>query len=93
MNSMPENQKNQTLILRDRKLLETDGVSDVVGFDEATVLLRTVRGAMTVEGEGLHITRLDLEKGVVSVEGNISAVLYTDESKGERRGFFARMVK
>ena len=93
MNSIPENQKTGTLILRDRKLLELDGVSDVIGFDEMTVLLRTALGSMTVEGKDLHITRLDLEKGVVSVTGHISAVLYTDESKGEKRSFFARMMK
>ena len=93
MNSMPENQKSQTLSLRDRRLLELDGISDVVGFDESALLLRTVLGALTVEGEGLHVIRLDLEKGLVSLEGKISAVFYTDEHKGDRRGFFARMVK
>ena len=93
MNSTTENPKNQTIVLRDRKLLELDGVSDVSGFDEATVILRTVYGPLTVEGQGLHITRLDLEKGVLSLEGNIIALVYSEENKGEKRGFFARMVK
>ena len=93
MNSMPENQKSQTLVLRDRRLLELDGVSDVVGFDEATLLLRTVMGALTVEGEGLHVIRLDLEKGLIALEGKISAVFYADEHKSERHGLFARLAK
>ena len=93
MNAIPEPQKNQTLSLRDRRFLELDGVSDVVGFDESALLLRTVLGAMTVAGEGLHVTRLDLDKGIVAVEGKISAVFYTGEGKSEKRGFFARMVK
>ena len=93
MNSVPEKESNQTVLLRDRHRLELDGVSDVVGFDDTAVLLRSTLGAMTVEGTGLHITRLDLEKGLLSVEGRISAVIYTDEGKSEKRGFFARLAK
>lgn len=93
MNSVPEKESNQTVLLRDRRILELDGVSDVVGFDDTAVLLRSTLGSMTVEGTGLHITRLDLDKGLLSVEGRISAVFYTDEGKGEKRGFFARLTK
>ena len=93
MNSVPEKESNQTVLLRDRRILELDGVSDVVGFDDTAVLLRSTLGSMTVEGTGLHITRLDLDKGLLSVEGRISAVFYTDEGKGEKRGFFARLLR
>lgn len=93
MNSMPEMPKKQTVILRDRHTLELDAVSDVVGFDETGVTLRTALGGLSVEGEGLRITRLDLEKGVVALEGKITALFYTHEGNGRKGGFFARMVK
>lgn len=93
MNSMPENQKEKTLVLRDRRLLELDGVSEVVGFDEAAVFLKTACGPLTVEGKGLHLTRLDLDRGIVSVEGTVSSILYTEEKGSEGRGFFSRLLK
>ena len=93
MNSVPEKEKNQTLLLRDRKTLELDGITDVLGFDEGAVFVRGSLGNLTVEGEGLHVTRLDLEKGLLSVEGRISAIFYADDGKGARRGFLARLTK
>ncbi len=94
MNILPEGTKGQNLSLRDRAVLEMDGVQDVQGFDEATVLLRTAQGSMTVEGEGLHITRLDLENGLLTVTGRIDGLFYTgDASAHKKGGFFARLVK
>ena len=88
------NENGQTVLLRDRASLDIDGVLDVISFDETLVLLRTSQGSMTVEGEGLHITRLDLEKGLLSLEGKISALFYTGENgAGKKGGFFARLVK
>jgi sporulation protein YabP len=89
-----EHVSGQTVLLKDRSLLELDGVSDVISFDEGAVLLRTVLGDLTVEGQGLHITRLDLEKGQLSLAGKVSALFYTGESGASKKsGFFARLVK
>lgn len=82
-----------TLLLRDRRQLEMDGITDVRGFDESSVLLSTQLGALTVEGTGLHITLLDLAGGKVHIEGNIGAIFYTDDSGRQKGGFFSRMLK
>lgn len=92
--NLQETGNGQTVLLKDRTRLEVDGVADVVSFDEAAVILRTALGGMTVEGDGLHITRLDLEKGLLSLEGRISGIFYTGESgTGKKGGFFSRLVK
>ena len=92
--NLQEKENGQTVLLKDRSCLDIDGVSDVTSFDEMTVVLRTVLGSMTVEGEGLHMTRLDLEKGLLSLEGRISGVFYMGEGKLEKKaGFFSRLVK
>ncbi len=93
MNSMPEMPKNQTLLLKDRRRLELDSVSDVVSFDEGAVVLRTVLGTVHIEGAGLHITRLDLDKGQIALEGKVSSFYYVDKREGEKGGFFSRMVR
>ena len=94
MSVMPEPVNGQTVLLEDRKKIEIDAVRDVSGFDEGAVLLRTSYGDMAVEGDGLHITRLDLEKGVLTVEGRINAIFFTAEP-GDRKknGLFRRLVK
>ena len=80
------------LILEDRKKLSVSGVLDVGGFDEQTVTAKTELGELSVHGEGLHITRLSLETGELSVEGKISALSYT-EVLPEKSGFFARVFR
>ena len=92
MNVNGEMQKNSKLSLCDRHTLSLDGVCDVVSFDETAVLLKTTLGALTVEGRGLHIRTLDLATGTVAIEGEVSAIFYTDKPAGGKGGFFARLV-
>ena len=84
----------QTLVLRDRKLLEVRGVTDVLRFDEEAVVLSTVCGTLTVEGSSLHVQVLNLEQGTVIVDGKVDALLYFDPEntgKGEKSGFFGKL--
>ena len=96
MNSMPEIQhppkKSQTLELRDRKNLSMDGVTDVRGFDENAIVAESAYGTVTVEGRGLHITVLDLDHGKLAVEGEITGIYYSEETK-PKGGFFSRVWK
>lgn len=79
------------LIMQDRQVLEMTGVSDVDSFDETTVLAYTSMGELTIRGGGLHIKRLDLESGALSVEGNIRTLEYTEMRKNG--GFFGRLFR
>lgn len=66
------------------------GVSDVVSFDERGVVMETDCGSLAVEGEGLHVTVLDLSAGRVNIEGRINGVYYFDNSPRPKRGLFGR---
>lgn len=85
--SMPHN-----LVLEDRKMLTVSGVSDVDSFDEQTVIIFTDMGELTVRGTNLHINRLSVEVGELTVEGNIAALIYSDESP-KSGGFFSRVFR
>ena len=82
--------KKHTLILTGRERLTLDGICEVVRFDEESVVLRTAMGILTVEGEGLHVTKLLLDCGEVNVEGKISALVYSERAE-RSRGFFHRV--
>ncbi len=87
MQSMPHN-----LVLEDRRILTVSGVSDVDSFDEQTVIVFTDMGELTVRGSNLHINKLSVEVGELTIEGNIAALIYSDEApKGG--GFFSRVFR
>lgn len=79
------------LILQDRLQAELTGVSDVDSFDETTVIAYTPIGELTIRGNALHIKRLDLECGILTVEGHIEALQYADTHK--HSGFFGRLFR
>lgn len=70
------------LTLSDRKALSMTGVTEVVSFDENTVVLKTTLGLLTIHGEGLQLKNLSLEGGQVAVEGTVVAFFYEEPRKG-----------
>lgn len=87
ISSVPHN-----LVLEDRRLLTVSGVSDVDSFDEETVVVFTDLGELTVRGSNLHINRLSVEVGELTVEGNISALIYSQDNV-QKGGFFSKVFR
>jgi len=85
--AMPHN-----LVLEDRRLLTVSGVSDVDSFDEETVVVFTDLGELTIKGGNLHINRLSVEIGELTVEGNIAALIYSDDTP-KSGGFFSKVFR
>ena len=87
---MTGNEKNsgeqKRLVLTDRAKLEMSGVLDVTSFDEEHALIKTENGVLAVDGEGLHVTSLDLGHGNISFEGKINGLFFSDAQKGRRKG-------
>ena len=73
-----------------RNGISIDGVSDVISFDESGVVMETVCGSLAVEGEGLHVTVLDISNGKVELDGRINGVYYFDNTPPRKRGLFGR---
>lgn len=83
-NNMPD-KPGQKLVITDRKVLDLTGVTDVVSFDETGAVLRTDMGILAVDGEGLHVTKLELANGIIIFTGKINGLLYTDSSGAKTR--------
>ena len=92
--SMPEKittaEKKHSLTLKNREGVTVDGVLEVVSFDEGQVVLKTCLGTLTVEGEGLHVQKLLLDCGEVSLCGKIVGLFYSERGDGERGGLFRK---
>ena len=92
---MAEERKVSTphnMVLEDRRILTVSGVADVDSFDEETVTVFTDFGELTVRGSNLHINRLSVETGDLTVEGNIAALIYSDEAP-KSGGFFSKVFR
>lgn len=72
------------LTLNERSQLTLTGVTEVLSFDEETVVLRTGMGILTVHGEGLQLKNLSLEGGQAAVYGTVAAMIY-EQPRPERR--------
>lgn len=81
---------SHSLSSKNREGIDIEGVLDVVSFDEGGVALETALGSMAIEGEGLHITVLNLAEGRVSVSGRINGVYYFEERQKSKRGIFGK---
>ena len=66
------------LTLHQREDLTLTGVTEVVNFDENTVVLKTHLGTLIVQGQDLLLKTLSLEGGNVAVSGHISALVYEE---------------
>lgn len=75
---------------RGREGIEVSGVVDVISFDESGILTETLCGSMAIEGEGLHITVLNIGEGKIAVEGRIGAVYYFEEKQKRKKGLFGK---
>lgn len=66
------------IVLEERERLLINGVTDVISFDEESVSADTDMGVILIRGEGLHISKLNLDEGVLQVEGNVDIIEYGD---------------
>ena len=74
--------QTQKLTLEDRNKLTMNAVTEVVSFEESTVVLQTELGTLVVQGRELKLKTLSLEGGQVAVDGDVSAMVYEQPREG-----------
>lgn len=66
------------LTLDQRSSLTMTGVTEVIRFDESSVLLNTALGTLNIQGSDLKLKTLCLDGGTVAVTGSIAALIYEE---------------
>ena len=87
-----KNIQPHNLILEDRKKLTVSGVEDVDSFDEQTVIAYTGVGELMIKGEHLHINKLSLETGELTLEGEVASLTYSENRSGNA-SFFSKLFR
>ena len=87
--------RSHSILMENREKVTITGVVDVDSFDEASVVLVTDYGFITLHGRDLHINKLNLEEGQLIVEGEIIALQYSDSDGmgGKGSGLFSRLFR
>ena len=89
-NNITEKQHN--IILENRKKLVLSGITEVESFEDDSVELKTTKGALTIKGEFLKMESYISSVGDLTVNGNIYALVYLNDSE-KKTGFFSRLFK
>ena len=93
--AMP-NAAGHDITLKSRTQMHICGVKEIISFDDTAIILDTVCGEMTVEGERMHVSVLNVESGIVELDGQVNAICYYEGSSStvkEKNGFFSRFFK
>ena len=79
-----------------RNAVSVTGVLDVISFDEETIIAETEMGILIIRGANLHVNRLHLDSGELSVDGEITSITYEDNAGAfgkSKASFFSRLFK
>lgn len=83
----------QNIILEDRERMNVSGVLDVEEFCEDKILLETTLGFLEVTGADLHMNKLSVDTGELTIEGEITSMVYTEESSQPKGSLLSRLFR
>lgn len=84
----------QSLLLENKEILNVTGVENVDNFNDEIVVLITNKGKLTIKGEKLNISKLNVDEGKLIVKGVISSLVYSDyEGQREKVSLVKKLFK
>lgn len=83
----------QSLLLENKEILNVTGVEGVDSFNDETVILLTNKGKLTIKGQKLNISKLNLDEGKLIVKGIIDVLMYSEHDQKEKVSLVHRIFK
>ncbi len=86
--------KGYQLFMENREKLTITGVRKVQSFDPKEILLDSGNGLLSIKGDQLGIDQLDLEDGIVEIQGRIDSLIYLRQANnGTRQSLWGRIFR
>ncbi len=85
-----ERARPHTLTLEERERMSVSGVEELVRFDEELIVVRTVRGELSIHGHALVVDELDKTGGELRLSGEVDELIYA-KGREERGRLWARL--
>ena len=84
--------KSQNIVIEDRNRISISGVEQVDSFNDTTIVLSTIKGGLSIKGEELNISKLNLDEGSVKISGMINSLIYISK-EGVPKNFIGKIFK
>lgn len=81
---------DHVVTMRNRKRMDLTSVKSIDRFDQEEFLVRTSQGLLQINGEELRIVHLDVDKGLLTLEGTVRLLQYDEDDTGSR-GFLHKL--
>lgn len=75
-----------SVVMEKREQASITGVTEVISFDEESIIADTEMGMMILKGVNLHVSKLNLEDGELVIEGDIDSLEYSDGGFAKGKG-------
>ncbi|MEC1180207.1 sporulation protein YabP [Metasolibacillus meyeri] len=76
--------------IRNRKRMDMTSIKAIERFDQEEFFIHTSQGHLLIRGEELRIVHLDVDKGLLTLEGNVKLMQY-DEEDSAAKGFIHKL--
>ena len=83
-----KNKISETLSLQNRNILKLEGIVEILSTCETFLNIKLKDTSLLINGQNMHITKLDVSSGVLEVEGQIDSIKY-----GKQANIFKRIFK
>jgi len=81
------------IIIESRKNVTVTGVMDIDSFDDQSVILFTELGELAIKGVNLHINKIDVNSGDLTMEGEIESVSYSESRPQKGSGLLSKLFR
>ena len=86
------NAKTQNILIEDRNNVTISGVEQVDSFNENTIILSTIKGGLSIKGENLNVSKLNLDEGNVKISGTVNSLTYISK-EGAPKNLMGKIFK
>ncbi|QBP42982.1 MULTISPECIES: sporulation protein YabP [Paenisporosarcina] len=82
---------DHVISLRNRKRMDLTSVKSIERFDQEEFAVLTSQGHLSIKGDELRIVHLDVDKGLLTLEGNVRTFQYDEEEREPNRNFLHKL--
>ena len=90
-NSYTFTSTDHLLTVRNRKRIDMTSVKSIDRFDQEEFYVRTSQGFLLIRGEELRIVHLDVDKGLLTIEGHVKQFQYDEEDAPMSKSFLHKL--
>lgn len=66
------------IIMENRSKISISGVENAESYNETEIILHTSKGVLIIRGDGMNLSKLNLDSGEITVNGRITVLEYVE---------------